>query len=78
MSDIFYQKLKSRYRESKKPLEKTKRQWAGGEIKVKEENNKGGFQQRRIKKQRGIFVVQTADNINHNSMTVQARRTEEE
>ena len=36
VSDIFYQKLQSRYRESKKPLEKTKRQWAGGEIEVEE------------------------------------------
>ena len=34
--DIFDQKLKSRYRESKKPLQKTKRQWAGGEIEVEE------------------------------------------
>ena len=34
--DIFDQKLKSRYRESKKPLEKTKRQWAGGVIEVEE------------------------------------------
>ena len=36
MSDIFDQKLKSRYRESKKPLKKTKRQCAGGEIEVEE------------------------------------------
>ena len=36
VSDIFDQKLKSRYRESKKSLEKTKKQWAGGEIKVEE------------------------------------------
>ena len=36
VSDIFDQKLQSRYRESKKPLEKTKRQWAGGEIEVEE------------------------------------------
>ena len=46
VSDIFDQKLKSRYRESKKPLKKTKRQWVGGEIEVEEKkNNKGGFQQ---------------------------------
>ena len=38
MSDIFDQKLESRYRESKNPLEKSKRQWAGGEIEVEERN----------------------------------------
>ena len=36
VSDIFDQKLKSRYKESKNPLEKSKRQWAGGEIEVEE------------------------------------------
>ena len=34
--DIFDQKLKIRYREIKKPLEKTKRRWASGEIEVEE------------------------------------------
>ena len=36
VSDILDQKLKSRYKESKNPLEKSKRQWAGGEIEVEE------------------------------------------
>ena len=36
VSDIFDQKLKSRYKESKNPLEKSKRQWAGREIEVEE------------------------------------------
>ena len=36
VSDIFDQKLKSRYKESKNPLEKSKRQWASGEIEVEE------------------------------------------
>ena len=36
VSDILDQKLKSRYKESKNALEKSKRQWADGEIEVEE------------------------------------------